>query len=1164
MSERIWNEDQSLAISSFGGNILVSAAAGSGKTSVLVERVIRMLTDEHNPVDADKLLIVTFTRLAAGEMKNRINEALAKLSFENPDDLRLSRQLLLMERAHIGTIHSFCTELVRENAVSLGLQPDPKVAEEDESEDIASLALEETVEEYYKSENKDFFVLTESLGGGRSDSGLSQAVLQLYKFVRAMPHFEDWLSEKAKMYNSETPIFETEWGKVVFEHAENLLKNQIDSAKKLCRECEDEMLPKLSELAQKDITLLEGLLYTLKLKRWNSFCAAVQTAKFDRMPVKHGADEIFKEHFKTVREEYKSSVSKTLAKDFSLSEEDFAEDMRELAPQINCLFALTLDFARRFEEMKREKGLIDFGDLEQFSLKLLTEKQGETYVSTPLAKEVSQRFDYILVDECQDNNEVQESILKSISKGNNLFFVGDVKQSIYRFRQAMPELFLQKRREWGILKETGAFPATVILGQNYRSRKNIAGAVNFIFRLIMTEKGAEIDYNKEEELVPKAEFPEDGKIRNELLLIESEDDAVKAEAEAVAEHICQSLKNGETVYEKGVERPLKPSDICILLRSASGRTEKFLSAIRAKGISCKSENDKGFLSRPEVAAVIDVLKAVDNPLLDIPLAGAMLSELFLFTPDDLAEIRAENKKIPLYNSVKIAAENGNEKARDFIEVLAELRKIAAYESSDRVIERLYELTSFPNIMRSCPGGELRLGNLRLLVKYAADREKAKSHGLSSFIRFITRLEEREKDLKPVGGTGNSGDSVRVMSVHGSKGLEFPVVYLCGTAKQFNMGTKDNIKLHPRLGFGMKRRDRETKIKFDTLPWIALKHELRSYNLAEEMRIIYVALTRPKEKLVITYCDKNIKKAVLKAGITANSSEERFDPLTISSAASQGDWLLSALMRHPDAKVLRLLAGISEDCVLSDETGWEMNFYTGEKTEAFETEETEEKAQPDMALYETLVKRSAWEYPFKASQNIPAKAGVSSLTHGEMHKKMLFSAKPTHGSLSGADRGTALHTFMQFCDFGLAKVDPKAEIQRLKEKRFITEKQAEVIDQKKLEAFFNGSLYKRIEASPKVWRELRFLRALSAKDLGYPEAMPEDKITVQGVADCVFEENGKLVVVDYKTDFVDEIEELRSRYSPQLNMYKKLLTESMGKPVTEAVIWSFRFGKEIEV
>lgn len=1163
MAERIWNEGQLAAITSFGGNILVSAAAGSGKTAVLVERVIRMLTDEQNPVDADRLLIVTFTRLAAAEMRSRINSKLSELYAKNPEDRRLGRQLLLMERAHIGTIHSFCSEVVRENASALGLMPDPSIADEDEAADISAAALEETIEKYYSEGSEIFSELAETLGGGRRDSGLGEAVLTLYRFISSLPHYEDWLSEKAAMYDPAVPVGETEWGKVLFGYARSVLGYHILKAKQLLEKCEEEGLGSLSEICLDDISVLEGLLYICELGRWDSFCAAVATASFKRMPTKHGADEYFKKYFQSAREEYKNAVKKTLAKDFSVSEAEFSEDIADLYPKVCCLFDVTLDYARRFCEMKREKRLIDYTDLEQLTLSVLTKKDEHgLYIPTETARDISGRFDHILIDECQDINKVQDTIFRNISRGNNLFFVGDVKQSIYRFRQAMPELFLEKRRSWPVL-ESKNYPATIILGKNYRSRRNIAGAVNYIFGQIMSAKAAEIEYDSSEMLIPAAEFPEDGKIRNEVMLIEADQDSVKAEAEAVAERIYNMVLRGEPVFDGKENRPMRYSDICILFRATKGKAEVFLSALRKRGISARSEKDNGFLNRPEVAAVIDVLKAVDNPLLDIPLAGAMLSEMFLFTPDELAEIRLDTRKVPLYSSVKLAAENGSEKAAGFISVLDSLRKAAAYERSDAVIERLYDMTSFPQVMRSCPDGELKLANLRLLVKYAADREKAGANGLSSFIRFIARLEERENDLKPAGSTG-SGNCVRIMTVHGSKGLEFPVVFLCGTSKQFRTDRSDQTMLHPELGFACPRRDKETGARFTTVPQLALMHELRRYNLAEEMRILYVALTRPKERLIITCCQKNTEKYLGKLASDAQCGE-RLDPFNVSSAKCEADWILTALLRHPDAVDLRLAAGLGEDVVIPDDTRWRFSTVRDDFVETAEAALPEEDDEPlDEEVYRILAERQSWKYPFAASEKIPAKAGVSALTHQDMHRKMLFSAKPQNGTLSGADRGTALHTFMQFCDFEAAKADPKAEIRRLLEKRFISEKQAEVIDPRKIIAFFESGLYLRIERSPKVWRELRFLRGLSAAELGYEGASDEDKITVQGVADCVFEENGKLVVVDYKTDFVDDIEELRERYAAQLNMYKKLLSETLGKEVVSAVIWSFRFGKELEV
>ena len=1164
MAERKWNSDQLAAMNSFGGNLLVSAAAGSGKTAVLVGRVAKMLTDEQNPIDADRLLIVTFTNLAAAEMKARINAELSRLSAENPGNAQLSRQLLLMERAHIGTIHSFCLDVIRENFSLIGLPPDSRIADDDESKDISAAALEETIEKYYAEGSEVFSELAETLGGGRNDSGLAEAVLTLHNFMRALPHYEDWLLEKAAMYDQTVPVSETVWGKILLHRAAMVLKRSISLAKYMSAECEEEPFDAYIPMFSDDIFLMERLLERCEHGSWDDFCKELALCSFGRMPTLRGADGVLKERVKNARNEYKDSVKK-LAEEFSATEADFREDIADLYPKINCLFSLAMDFDKLYSEMKREKRLLDFSDLEQLTLSVLTEKNsGGNYVPSAAAKAISERFDYILVDECQDINKAQSTIFDMICRKDNLFFVGDVKQSIYRFRQAMPELFLEKRRNWPVFDGKN-YPATIILGKNYRSRKSIAGAVNYIFEQIMSTEAAEMDYGPEEMLIPEAVFPEDGIIRNEALLIRSGEDSVKSEAAAVAEHIYNMVLRGMPVSDGGEIRPVRYSDICILLRSMKNQGDTYVSALRKRGIACRSERGTGFLDRPEVSAVIDVLKAVDNPLLDIPLAGAMLSEMFLFTPDDLAVIRCDNRKVPLYTSVKTAAENGDGKSAEFIKTLDSLRRTAAYARADEVIEKLYEMTNFPLIMRSCDEGELCLANLRLLVKYAADRENAGSHGLSAFLRFVTRLEERESDLAPAGNTAFGANCVRIMSVHGSKGLEFPVVFLCGTGKRFNFDNRTDMPLlHPALGFACARRDPKTGIRFATVPQIALKHELRRLALAEEMRILYVALTRAKENLVITCAQKDPEKYLSKLASDARAGR-KLDPFAVSGAICEADWIFTSLLRHPDAKDLRLAAGLEETAIIWDETKWSFGIVSPEE-EALENEKTEEMiaADPDEELYLALKEREKWIYPFAASEKIPVKAGVSSLTHQEMHKKMLFAAKPTHGEFSGAERGTALHTFMQFCDFAAAKSNPAGEIKRLAERQFITEKQAKVIDPKKVSAFFESELYRRIENSPKVWRELRFFHALSAAELGYEGASPEDKITVQGVADCVFEEDGKLVIVDYKTDFVEEIEELRERYASQLYMYRKLLSESLGKEVSETVIWSFRFGKELEV
>ena len=1164
MASKNWNPEQLAAITSLGGNLLVSAAAGSGKTAVLVERVIRMLTDPVHPVDADRLLVVTFTNLAAAEMKSRINAALAELSAQSPADARLSRQQLLMERAHISTIHAFCLDVIRENFSALGLPPDSRIADDREAEAISDGAMEEALESYYQSGSAVFSELVETLGGGRSDAGLEEAVLTLHSFIRALPHYEDWLSEKAAMYDPEIPPADTVWGRILLDYAASVLSRGISSAEYMLRTCAENGGEPYCPMFGDDVLVLKGLLARCESGGWDDFRKALTLAAFGRMPSVRGFDGPLKDRISAARKEYKDSVKK-LAGIFSASEADFREDVADLYPKINCLFALTMDYDRLYSEKKRENRVLDFSDLEQLTLAVLSEKTGDgRFIPTPAAKAISKRFDYILVDECQDINKAQDTIFEMISGGGNLFFVGDVKQSIYRFRQAMPELFLEKRRSWPLF-DGEHYPATIILGRNYRSRKSIAGAVNCVFRQIMSEKAAEMDYGPEEMLIPEASFPEDGITRNELLLVEApEGDSAKAEAAAVAEHIYNMVLRAVPVQDGGATRPVRYSDICILLRSMKNQGDIFVSALRERGIACRSEHGSGFLSQPEVAAVLDVLKAADNPLLDLPLTGAMLSEMFLFTPDELAEIRLLDRSLPLFSAAKLSAEGGDAKAANFLKVLSEIRRFAAFEPADAVIERLYSLTSYPQIMRGCENGELRLANLRLLVKYAADREAAGCHGLSAFLRFVSRLEERGDDLAPAGCSGFGGSCVRIMSVHGSKGLEFPVVCLCGTGRKFNFDVRaDKPLLHPKLGFACPRRDKETGIRFATVPQEALKIELRRLSLAEEMRILYVAMTRAKENLIIT-CAKRDAGKYLSSLAPAARGGGRLDPFCVSSAQCEADWLFTALLRHPDAADLRAAAGLEESCVVPDETRWNFSVVKAGASapKGAETPAESPRAVPDRRLGQVLSARARWRYPYAAAEKIPVKAGVSSLTHQEMHEKLLFGAKPTGGALSGAERGTALHTFMQFCDFDLAKADPAAEIARLLSGRFITEKQAGAIDPEKVRAFFTSALYGRIERSPFVRRELRFLQSLPAADLGYEGASPEDKITVQGVADCVFEDGGELFVLDYKTDYVEDIEELRSRYSAQLVMYESLLSEALGRPVAGAVIWSFRFGREL--
>lgn len=1164
-----WNPEQLAAITSRGGDLLVSAAAGSGKTAVLVERVIRMLTDEDNPIPADRLLIVTFMNLAAAEMKTRIINALGELSEKDPGNENLRRQQLLMERAHISTIHSFCLDIVQENFSVLGIQPDCRICDEQESTAISAEALSEIIESYYEESSPEFTELVENIAGGKNDSGLENYVLALYEFLVAVPHYEEWLSEKLEMYTPKVPAGKTIWGKVIFEDALSVLKYCRDSISQIKALCPENGADKYIPMFEKDEVIFDGLIKSCETFEWDSFRKALYNVKFEPMPTVRGFDCDFKDLIKNTRDGYKKAVSETLVKNFSTDEAGFSDDIARLLPCVKCLFEITVKYAKLFFKKKCEKHLLDFSDLEQLTVSVLTARneKGEI-VPSETAKSILERFDYILVDEFQDTNKVQDTIFNAISKSGNRFFVGDVKQSIYRFRQAMPELFLEKRKNWKVFDGEN-YPATIILGKNYRSRKNIAGAVNFIFSQIMHSDCVEIEYDESEKLVPQADYPEDDFVRNEFYLIDSGSDTpVNAEAEFVANHIYDMVKNKVTVSEKGISRPCQYSDICILLRSMKNQSDVFASALRKHGIPYSSDQGSSFLYQPEITAVTDVLKAVDNPLLDIPLCGAMLSEIFAFTPDEISRIRLLDRKASLYSAVKLSAENGDEKSKSFLKTLESIRRFAAFESADNVISRLYSETFYPQIVQGAENGDFKLANLRLLVKYAADREEAGSHGLSSFLRYIRKIEEKGRDLKPAAFSGADSGAVRIMSVHHSKGLEFPVVFLCGTSKQFNRESGTSTPyLNEELGFACPLRDKKYKIRYNTALQIALGIKIKQYSLSEEMRILYVALTRAKENLIITYSAKNAKKTLSKFS-SMQKDPNRIDAFSVLKAQSESDWILPALLHHPDAKEFRKIAGISEKHIIPDETKWNFGIVLPEdfeKSEALSEEAEKTVVLPDEKLLSEFSNGIKWKYKFPASEHIPVKAGVSSLTHQGIHKKLLFSAKPSEsGALSGAERGTALHTFMQFCDFEKAAENPENEIKRLVDMKFITQKQADTISEEKIAAFFKSSLYERIKCSTFVRRELRFLQSLPANELGYEDASPDDKITVQGVADCVFEENGKIVVVDYKTDYVDDISELSERYSAQLIMYERLLEKALGKEVSGAVIWSFHFGKEIEI
>lgn len=1171
MSEISWNKDQLSAIEARGGSLLVSAAAGSGKTAVLVERAIRRIAKDDNPIDANRLLIVTFTKAAAAEMRSRIRKALSALIEKDPQNRRLARQELLLERSHIGTIHSFCGELIKSHFEELEISPGARIADEAEAKilqrEVASKVIEEAYESTPYDEDVDFANFINTLGAGRNDNSLTDALLSVYNSLRSKP---DYLKLKNKFcaycVNDTDNIDNTPWGEfLLFYFKEVFYDMSLLSFGLMDAIGRDKLLEEAYyQVLKEDNSIL------LKLRDkcdegWNALFNEIRQISFSRMPTVRGkSDDPLKAQVVSIRKKYTDTVKKIGKKYIYFPAEDCKDDMLNTYSSLSYFCDMLESFDEAYTYAKEEQEILDYSDLEQLSHRLLIIKDGKGDIHrTPVAKELSLEFDEIMVDEYQDVNEVQEDIFNAISKnGENLFLVGDVKQSIYRFREAVPRLFLDKKEKWPRYDGKN-FPATIILGSNYRSRKDIAGAVNFIFTNIMSHRVGGMEYRQEDMLIAAAPYPDCSEPMNELVLIESpEGNATENEARTIALKIKEMVKSGITVMEKGVPRPVKYSDFAVLLRSVKGKVSTFLREFFSAGIPCKSEHGGGFLTLPEIVAVIDMLRFVDNPFSDIPLAGAMLSELFMFTPTELAKIRLNDRNGRLFHALTLAYEKGDEKAGHFLNVANTLRMAAAEMDAEGVIEELYKETNLPNILRVGEGGDIRLANLRLLKQYARNFSKAGIGGLSGFLRFIDKLQSREQDLAPAGGAGKVGNSVHIMSVHGSKGLEFPIVILGDTAHRFNFDTASTLPMVDRdLGIAYPLKLYNTNVRYPSFMLNALRLNEKYESLSEELRILYVAMTRAKERLIITGTVKDAEKYILDL---ADDLVDYYEiaPNVVANSKCFLDWIVINLLIHPSGEKLREYAnGKYLPLLIDDDTPWKINITAPTLAEEIEERECALPA-PSERIGKLLRERSGWVYPHKEAEHIPAKLGVSDMVHKKDREQSL-DEHPSFGVMTGAERGSALHTFMQFANFTNAKKDAKAEIARLLALEFITQKQGEVIDPEKVKAFFDSQLFKRIECSPTLYREYRFMEKIPADKLGFLESGDEN-VVVQGVADCLFEEGESFTVLDYKTDRVKEPSELIERYAPQLLLYKELLSKHLPKRVKKAVIWSFALGMEIEI
>ena len=1176
---RNWTTGQQQAIDARGGNLLVSAAAGSGKTAVLVERVIRRLSDPQSPVSADRLLIVTFTRAAAGEIRQRIGDALSEEIAKRPGDRRLAEQQMLLPFAKICTIDAFCSALVREHFESLGLAPDFKTADDGELQILSEQAMALMLEESYETADADFLRLVELLFKGRDDAFLEEVIRTLYTESRSYPFPQLWLDDVGRLYQSKLPMMDHPFTQILIgeitdaaAYVQSLLAWGLSSVQG------DAVLEKLFyDVFTSDLQQLQRVTDALTNGDWDSAKAAAEgyvPMRRPPTPKDYRGDPMI-DRLALVRDEAKGILREKIAPLFCCDSASFHDDLQFFAPLIQRLVACAKRYADVFDALKKEKQVADFSDIMHSALQLLyTENDAGDYVPSDLSKEIANAFDEILIDEYQDTNRAQDMLFCAIAR-NNLFRVGDVKQSIYRFRQAMPEIFIRLKDQYvSYPPQHPTDPSKIILSKNFRSRKAVTESVNFIFSQIMSRACGDVDYDDAEALVCGAVYP-DAEEWCELHLLDlseldtDRDSGDAFQADYIAKHIRRMIDGGFQVRDGDGMRPARYEDFCILLRSINGgRGAVYAEALKKQNLPCFTEVSADFFSANEISLMLNLLRVIDNPKQDVALLSVLLSVLFGFSPDDCARLRLCDAQGDLYACLLQSQKQGDEKAAHFLNRLSDWRTLALGMSVTDFLRMLYDDTAMLAAVSAMPGAAGKRTNLLLLLDYAAVYENAGYIGLSGFIRFIDRLERSKGDLAGSVGVSAETNVVRVMSIHKSKGLEFPVCIVGNCAGRFNTADRNRgVVIHQSLGIGAKRRETETLAQYPTIPLLAVRARDRADTVSEEMRVLYVALTRAKERLILVGAIKNPEKTLAKYQPRLLSPNGKLPPFAAQNVSSYADWLYPALLRHPDAAVLRECGGYDDSIVLPASFRLKIFTETWHLRKA-EDRNTPATAAPDPTLAAALDASFSWQYAYAPLTKLVSKRAASEVDKGFVDREYFAASMPQFLSadgLSAAQRGTATHTFMQYADFDAAKQNVEREIDRLVQSGHITPQEGKAINRTAVRRFFQSELFARMQKSPLVMREKKFTVEVPVQRL-YPEmtAFPDETMLIQGIADCAFLEDGALVVVDYKTDRLETDAQFVEKYAGQVGIYKMALSLCTDYRVKETLLYAFHLHRAISV
>lgn len=1173
-----WTPEQKKAIDSRDGTVLVSAAAGSGKTAVLVERVVQRLMDREKPCSADRLLIVTFTRAATQQMRERIFRVISEKLKENPDDSHLKRQLVMLPFAKISTIDSFCNDIVRENFHDADLTPDYRLLEGAQLKLLEADAVSKTLDELYRENSEEFSELVNILANGTDDSAVSELIQRLYKNSVAFAQPEKWLDGLLEQYEYDVPLAQSPWGKIIVSQAKNTVEycRRISAKMRDCLTDNETVKLKYSANVTETENALDELEAVISGGSWDEIRNAVtgfRLSALGKLPKGYASAE--SDFIKKQKKDITERITKKLCPLFCASEEENREDTEYLKPVVKKVISATKRYGEILAEEKRKINSVDFSDVTHLALNLLvTYDENGNATKTPLARDFSEKFDEILVDEFQDVNEIQNTLFSAVSKDEtNLFTVGDVKQSIYRFRQAMPEIFLRQRDKLDDYTD-GNYPAKITLDRNFRSRSGVTENINYVFRQIMSKEAGGVDYGEGEELAAAAEYEPCEFAQTELHIIGDRIDGGRADRAAEAQHIAdiinENIRNGFTVKEKNGYRPASYRDFCILLRAASGgKAETYAEILSRNNIPVYVSNKTGFFAAAEINAVLNLMRVIDNPVQDIPLLAVMLSPFYGFTADELAKMRIDERRKPIYHCVLKAAAHGNAKCISFLNAIENLRMLSSTLSCTEFVRELYEETGCKAIANAMKNGSQRNANLNLLIDYASKYEESGKRGLAGFIRFIDRVQRQDGDLESASDISEAADVVRIMTIHKSKGLEFPVCILADLNSSI---TNDNQRgvaaFHPDFGLCFDRRDGRTKCRYPTVGRKALLLAEKYSSVSEELRVLYVAMTRAREKLICMARYDNLSSKLSELALCLDGKKP-VSPFLVLSRSCMADWLLMSFMRHPDSTELRELAGVKNLPIIESEEEIEVNVVNSvaEPTDVSET--AEDSFEADSVLAQEIRKRIDYVYPYAALSDVRAKSTPSEFESSGFDSRYFASAKPQFLSKSGmnpAARGTATHKFMEFYDYTSDDCDIDSQIERMVRENRLSSDEAAVLERDKLAVFFSGEIAQRIRKSPMLMREKRVTVGIRAGEL-YPQLtgeMREETVVVQGYVDCAFEENGELVIVDYKTDRGVTAQELKQRYAVQLKMYESALQECTGKKVKGTLIYSFDNGNFVEL